>query len=238
MAKTSRDEIIAVARDLMRDKGYAGTSMKEVAERVGLLKGSLYSHFPGKEALVPEVLTLTLGQIVKDGALSGDWRADYQTALDGLVDEMSASQRCIGFHLTYGLDNAFPGQRKAVEDFFFALRGHFERVLLQGIEGDLAAALATDTIMMVEGATLWLALFRDDESMRAARAMLLARADSCAEAVPDEGARRLLDHMAGDWRKASLVEKRLARRAVEAEDELMTVRAALAGQIEAESCFR
>ena len=56
MTKVSRDKIIHAARELFREKGYAGASMQDLADEVGLRKASLYMRFPNKESLVPEVL--------------------------------------------------------------------------------------------------------------------------------------------------------------------------------------
>lgn len=238
MAKTSRAKIIASARDLMRDKGYAGTSMKEVADRVGLLKGSLYSRFSSKEDLIPEVLSLTYEETFATLRPSGDWRADYEAVLDRLVDMLTRSRRCVGLHLAYGLDEQPPALRQAVETFFLNIRSFLETLLRQGLDADLAASLALDTLTTIEGATLWLALHGDDGPMQAARKALLARADSHAAEPPDEKVCRILDLLVGDWRCASLAEKQLAARLVAAEDDCKTLRAALAGQVEAESCFR
>jgi hypothetical protein len=74
--------------------------------------------------------------------------------------------------------------------------------------------------------------------MQSARKALLARADSYAAEPLDDEARRILGQILGDWRTASLAEKRLAARAAAAEGQLLTVRAALAGQIEAGSRLR
>jgi len=238
MAKTSRHEIVAVARDLMRAKGYAGTSMKDVADRVGLLKGSLYSHFASKEELVPEVLSLTFGEAFRGLTPTGDWRRDYAAALDSFVTLLTANHRCIGLHLAYGLDETSPVLKQAVRTFFRDISSFLEELLCQELDADLACDFARDTVTAIEGATLWLVLHGNDLPMQAARKALLTRADSYAAEPPSDGACRILDQMIGDWRRASLAEKRLAARAAEAEDELLTVRAALAGQIEAESCFR
>ncbi|WP_338091253.1 helix-turn-helix domain-containing protein [Pelotomaculum isophthalicicum] len=51
-----RDEIIQVAGELFRRLGYAETSMKDIADKVGILKGSLYYHFSSKEELLNEVI--------------------------------------------------------------------------------------------------------------------------------------------------------------------------------------
>ena len=50
------DNVIAAAISVMSEKGYASTSIQEVAERVGVLKGSLYHYFNSKEELLYRIL--------------------------------------------------------------------------------------------------------------------------------------------------------------------------------------
>lgn len=45
------NEILSVAAEVLSEKGYAGTSLEEVADRVDLAKASLYHYFDSKEAL-------------------------------------------------------------------------------------------------------------------------------------------------------------------------------------------
>ena len=44
--------IRAVALDLFSSQGYEQTSLREIADRVGLTKASLYYHYPSKQALL------------------------------------------------------------------------------------------------------------------------------------------------------------------------------------------
>ena len=44
-----RQLILEAAATLFRNKGYAGTSMRDIAAISGLLPGSIYFHFPSKE---------------------------------------------------------------------------------------------------------------------------------------------------------------------------------------------
>ncbi|WP_244628261.1 TetR/AcrR family transcriptional regulator [Stappia taiwanensis] len=211
--------------------------MKDVADRVGLLKSSLYSHFPNKEALIPHVLALTQDEIFRAVEASGDWRADFEAFLTRLGEFLTASRRCIGLHLAYGL-NECDRSLEPVRAFFDSLRDHLARLLKQGLDEEIAEDFALDTLTLLEGATLWLALKSDSGPMQAACAALRKRADGLALDVEASEARALLDGMVGDWRLASAVEKQLAMRLAETEADLLSVRAALAGQIEAESCFR
>lgn len=59
-----RDEIIQVAAELFRRLGYAETSLKDIANRVGILKGSLYYHFSSKEELLNEVINEGINKIL------------------------------------------------------------------------------------------------------------------------------------------------------------------------------
>lgn len=55
-AEQRRAEIVAAARELFSHKGYRGTGLAEVAERVGLTLPGLLYHFPSKEILLQSVI--------------------------------------------------------------------------------------------------------------------------------------------------------------------------------------
>lgn len=52
-----RERILASAAALFARKGVAATTVREIAEDVGMLSGSLYHHFESKEAMVDEIIT-------------------------------------------------------------------------------------------------------------------------------------------------------------------------------------
>jgi TetR/AcrR family transcriptional regulator, cholesterol catabolism regulator len=55
-----KDELVDVAARLFSERGYHGTSMQDLADALGLLRGSLYAHIGSKQELLFEV--------VEDGA--------------------------------------------------------------------------------------------------------------------------------------------------------------------------
>jgi AcrR family transcriptional regulator len=59
-----RDEIMAVAKVQIAERGYDGTSMRDIADAVGLQAGSLYSHFRSKAELVGEVVDRFYAELV------------------------------------------------------------------------------------------------------------------------------------------------------------------------------
>src|SRR5215470_396716 len=57
------DQILAVAAELFASKGVAATTVREIADEVGILSGSLYHHFESKEAMVDEIVTSYLDDL-------------------------------------------------------------------------------------------------------------------------------------------------------------------------------
>ena len=58
------DEIISVASALFSRKGYSATSLKEIADQVGLHKTSLFHYFRNKEEILMEVMDKGLREYV------------------------------------------------------------------------------------------------------------------------------------------------------------------------------
>lgn len=68
-ARTGRDatresEILTAAARIFREKGYHGTSVRDIAEAVGLLKGSLYHYIRSKEQLLAKLFEGSLGDTI------------------------------------------------------------------------------------------------------------------------------------------------------------------------------
>jgi len=51
-----RSDILASAAELFARKGVGATTVREIADAVGMLSGSLYHHFESKDAIVAEIL--------------------------------------------------------------------------------------------------------------------------------------------------------------------------------------
>ena len=53
-----------VSAELFAEQGYASTTVRNIAERTGLLSGSLYHHFDSKESILEEILAGFLDELV------------------------------------------------------------------------------------------------------------------------------------------------------------------------------
>jgi AcrR family transcriptional regulator len=60
-----REEILAAAAQIFREKGYHATSMQEIAEAVHLQKGSLYHHIRSKEEILASLLDHALDLLIQ-----------------------------------------------------------------------------------------------------------------------------------------------------------------------------
>jgi TetR/AcrR family transcriptional regulator, mexJK operon transcriptional repressor len=56
----SRAAVVEAARTLFLRKGYASTTMEEIAAQAGLTKRTLYNNYPDKEALFTQIVTETM----------------------------------------------------------------------------------------------------------------------------------------------------------------------------------
>jgi AcrR family transcriptional regulator len=67
--QATRAHLIAVATRLFTEHGYDGTSIEAVLAESGVSRGSLYHHFPGKDALFLAVME-TVGAKVAEDAMA------------------------------------------------------------------------------------------------------------------------------------------------------------------------
>ncbi|MCA1840666.1 MAG: TetR/AcrR family transcriptional regulator [Actinomycetota bacterium] len=51
-----REQILKLAAHLFSEKGYNGTSMQDLADGLGILRGSIYAHIDSKEDLLFEIV--------------------------------------------------------------------------------------------------------------------------------------------------------------------------------------
>lgn len=71
---TTRTKILKAAEELFTERGYHATTLREVAERVGITKPALYYHFESKSEILASLLnpmTTELEQVLADAVRAG-----------------------------------------------------------------------------------------------------------------------------------------------------------------------
>ena len=61
-----REDILIAAGDLMLQKGVKETSLKDIANEVGISKGTLYYHFSSKDDIIFEIADKHLTQLTDE----------------------------------------------------------------------------------------------------------------------------------------------------------------------------
>ena len=64
------DDIVSAAAKVFRTKGYHAATVRDIADEVGILKGSLYHHFDSKEDLLYLVVKEPIAQMYRTIAAS------------------------------------------------------------------------------------------------------------------------------------------------------------------------
>ncbi len=59
-AMSTKERILDEALTLFSQNGYDGTSVEQIAEKVGIKAPSLYKHFRGKEDILNAIIGLTV----------------------------------------------------------------------------------------------------------------------------------------------------------------------------------
>ena len=71
-AEATRRAVLTAARSLFGAKGYAQTSVDEIADAARVTKGAVYHHFAGKEALFRAVYDEAEGDVYERVVAAGD----------------------------------------------------------------------------------------------------------------------------------------------------------------------
>lgn len=93
-AARNREKVLRAAREVFAESGY-GAPLDEIAARAGVGPGTVYRHFPAKEALFEAVVTARLEDLLNDArarAGSGDPGGAFFGYLGRFVAESAAKR--------------------------------------------------------------------------------------------------------------------------------------------------
>lgn len=179
MPKLSRAEIVARSVALFRQRGYRGTSMKDVGEACGILKGSLYHHFPSKEdilrAALDDVVATFEAQVFAPALDQDRAPRDRLAAMADAAEALFLEWRgCLAAQAALEDLRDVPGVPDNLRAFFW----RWATVIAEAAgDSQDRMADAEDIVVRIEGAVLWLALFDDPAPLHRAAAALRHLAD-------------------------------------------------------------
>ncbi|MFF8864521.1 TetR/AcrR family transcriptional regulator [Streptomyces sp. NPDC015139] len=97
-APTRREQILKEAARLFAERGFHGVGVDEIGAAVGISGPGLYRHFPGKDAMLAELLVGISGQLLT-GAKRRLAEADGATGAPEVLDSL------IEGHIDFALDD-------------------------------------------------------------------------------------------------------------------------------------
>lgn len=156
-----RAMLVAATAQLLRRRGYAGTTVSEFLDAAGAANGSLYHHFPGgKEELASAAIEAAAGQV--EAALSSAFDAGddvvlaAQRSVDAMIAALEADPRDGCPVAPTALDAAGMSEplRLAAASAFARWSDVFETALAQTRDRETAAAQAKVLLSAIEGALL------------------------------------------------------------------------------------
>ena len=92
---STSDAIYQAAEDLFFERGYGGTSLRDIADAVGLQVGSLYNHIDSKESMLFVIMQTSLRGVLEAVA---DAVAEVTDPVERLECFMKATIRFYGEH--------------------------------------------------------------------------------------------------------------------------------------------
>ncbi|MEM9594946.1 MAG: TetR/AcrR family transcriptional regulator [Acidobacteriota bacterium] len=92
---STADRLRAVALELFAEKGYAGTSLADIATRLGIRKPSLYNYYPSKEEIFLDLLRRSFDA----------WSTNSHSALDGQGSCRERLHRHLFTIVEFAIDN-------------------------------------------------------------------------------------------------------------------------------------
>lgn len=169
--KTDSSNLIEVSLQLFRSKGYRRTSMADIGRASGLLKGSIYHHFPNKERLLIEVIQHVIG-LFEDGVFTEARRSDLseKDRLDRMVDAVESyyieHRVCALVHLWPDALQESAEARELIQRFFRDWRELVADLLTPRYGRAEATRLATDALARIEGTVIWLQIVGEEQALK------------------------------------------------------------------------
>ncbi len=125
------ERILEAAETLFAERGYAGTTLRDVAAEVGLRNPSLYNHFPSKESLYAAVLERGISPMLEALSAFAESERQDSTAVIRRMLELLAQRpnlaQLIQHEILAGGERMNPLLREWVEPVFAQARRAIER---------------------------------------------------------------------------------------------------------------
>ena len=143
--KPQKELIIAKSSSLFWEKGYAETSMKDIANECGFRPANIYNFFKNKESILFEILFDEMNEILNpikrlEDDESIDPREGIRQVIENHVRLTLGEKRTSKLLFDVGMNNLSPSNRKKI----IKLRDDYDRIAIKIISRGIKTGVFAD----------------------------------------------------------------------------------------------
>ena len=146
--------ILQAAEEVLQEKGYYDTSMDEIAARVGIAKGTIYTHFPGKEELVVAIFKRNTETFLQgiDGVIAAEPTptAKLEALLEFIYTGLYSKQTRLLSSMYNGVDikRMIVEKGGCMSELWACVVSHVTQLLEEGkVAGEITSAIPTKVMV-------------------------------------------------------------------------------------------
>jgi AcrR family transcriptional regulator len=158
MTTDTPEKILQVARRLFAQQGYTATSMRQVAEEIGIGKATIYHHFPDKQAIIMALLEQNQAKMQENLALmraETDPRRRFQVSAELSIQYLLESADILQIarrEVPGGREFMMSGFGAFMQEFHLLLGDAIQRGIEQGLFRAVDSAQAARVFLtMIQG---------------------------------------------------------------------------------------
>ena len=179
--KVEKFDIIKQALNLFRTQGYHKTTMANIGDACGLLKGSVYHYFSSKEDLMREVL-----EVLRDHYRDKVFIYAYDETKSAferlrLLGEKSievfvnGEGACLMANIAMETNDVVPEFRKPIRGFFDEWVNALAFIYSDRYSQEAARIFAQESVCAIEGAAMMMRIYNDKNYLLTAHAMIMGK---------------------------------------------------------------
>ena len=179
--KVEKFDIIKQALNLFRTQGYHKTTMANIGDACGLLKGSVYHYFSSKEDLMREVLEV-LRDHYRDKVFIYAYDDSHSAAerLRILGEKsievfVNGEGACLMANIAMETNDVVPEFRKPIRDFFDDWVNALAFIYSDRYSHEAARIFAQESVCAIEGAAMMMRIYNDKSYLLTAHAMIMGK---------------------------------------------------------------
>lgn len=142
--------ILQAAGEVLLERGFHDTSMNEIAQRVGVAKGTLYQHFASREALMLALFKRNLQGLQVSIARIAQKQIDDRTKIGLVIDELchQISEKHLLLYILRHNQELEQVLQENLLDLTRLVRSDITALLDEGkVNGAFNASLSTDVML-------------------------------------------------------------------------------------------